>query len=158
MEYNPIPTTAQTPVSSFKTYEEAHSSMTVYLHDLVRFLGSLQVTPPRVEEHNALAARHVAWSHAFSNLLEQGSGASDSDVAKLQIWRIVVDMTIELDLCELYHFPNTRQFAARSNNLYFEDVCEFHVSNALVMTVLQAHSRSILHNNPLPVHIYLESG
>ena len=87
--------------------------MTVYLHDLVRFLGSLRITPPRVEQHKILAARHAAWSQAFSKLLETGSGASDSDVAKLQIWRIVVDMTIELDLCELHPLLKTGQVAAR---------------------------------------------
>lgn len=112
-----LPKASQSPTSGFETHFDAHESMTVYLHDFVRFLGRLQPDPERglaelqsiIEEHVVLSNRHTAWCLAFDKLLEQGPGASESDIAKLQIWRTAVDLTLSLDICE-YSSLQTRRY------------------------------------------------
>jgi hypothetical protein len=106
LTYDNLPTTAQTPITALDTFEEAHSSMTIYLHEFILFLNSIDSSIRRniydlqtiVNKHTALRDRHIAWCKAFDVLLEQGPIASASDVAKLQVWRTLVDMTLELDI------------------------------------------------------------
>jgi hypothetical protein len=103
-----MPKLSPSPISGFETYRDAHESMGLYLHDFGRFLGRLQPDPERdlaelqsiVEEHGVLTNRHEDWCQAFDKLLANGADASESDLAKLQIWRTAVDLTLGLDICK----------------------------------------------------------
>ena len=116
-------------MAGFETYRDAHESMTVYLHDFVQFLGRLDSDPQRdllelqaiTEEHGVLTKRQTAWSRAFDKLLERGPGASESDIAKLQIWRTVVDLTLALDICKCFVLQ-IRAFSIRISSLYSQSI------------------------------------
>lgn len=116
-------------MAGFETYRDAHESMTVYLHEFVRFLGKLHPDPRRdlanlqaiIEEHEVLKTRHTAWSRAFDKLLQQGPGASESDIAKLQIWQMAVDLILALDLCKCFVL-RIRAFSIRISSICFQSV------------------------------------
>jgi hypothetical protein len=105
LAYDTLPTIAQTPVSAFNNFEEAHSSMNVYVYEFILFLASLDPGLPRdlpqlqaiIEQHTVLTKRHTAWGKAFDDLLERGPTATESDIAKLQVWRTLIDIMLELD-------------------------------------------------------------
>lgn len=106
LTYDTLPATSQTTIVVLNGFEEAHTSMTIYLHEFIMFLNSLDSFIQRdisdlqaiVDTHTALRDRHFAWSKAFDTLLETGPIASASDVAKLQVWRTLIDMTLELNV------------------------------------------------------------
>jgi hypothetical protein len=106
LAYDTLPTIPQTLVSAFNSFEEAHSSMNVYLHDFILFLASLDPGLPRdlpqlqaiTEQHRVLTKRHTAWGKAFDDLLERGPTATESDIAKLQVWRTLIDVMLELNV------------------------------------------------------------
>jgi hypothetical protein len=106
LAYDTLPTIPQTPVSAFNTFGEAHSSMNVYLHDFILFLASLDPGLPHdlprlqtiIEQHTVLAKHHTAWCKAFDDLLKRGPTATESDIAKLQVWRTLIDVMLELNV------------------------------------------------------------
>jgi hypothetical protein len=127
--YDNLPRISQNPVAGFETYCDAHESMTVYLHDFVRFLGSLHPDPRHdlsklqavIEEHGLLTKRLTAWSQAFDKLIEQGPGASESDIAKLQIWRKAAELILALDICKCF-ILQIRAFFIPVSSLYFQSI------------------------------------
>lgn len=106
MEYDTLPKAAQIPVSSFGSFQEAQSSLTFYLHEYMFFLGSFNPDLPSDlptlqainEQHTVLKTRHAAWCKAFDRLLETGPVASENNIAKMQVWRIMIDMTLEFNI------------------------------------------------------------
>jgi len=105
LAYDTVPTIPQTPVSAFNSFEEAHSSMNAYLHEFILFLASLDPDLPRdlprlqviIAQQTLLTKRHIAWGKAFDDLLERGPTATESDIAKLQVWRTLIDIMLELN-------------------------------------------------------------
>jgi hypothetical protein len=105
LAYDTLPTIPQMPVSAFNSFEEAHSSMNAYVHEFILFLASLDLGLPRdlpqlqviIEQHTVLRKRHTAWGKAFDDLLEREPTATESDVAKLQVWRTLIDIMLELN-------------------------------------------------------------